>query len=89
MWLCRCYRYNASEYRERVTTGEGSSAVDPPLKRRKTSDHPFLEYLERNRYTSPEVGEGGSMPVEDEYLHWIVHCESGDGSVNDPLAYWH
>ncbi|KAF5232689.1 hypothetical protein FANTH_12860, partial [Fusarium anthophilum] len=40
-------------------------------------------------YTAPEAGHDGLTPGEDEYLHWITHCESGDGSINDPLAYWH
>lgn len=77
------------EYREAALLGEEPLAAEPALKQRKTSDNPFQEYLKRNRYTSPEAGQDGLMPVEDEYLHWITHCESGDGSINDPLAYWH
>ncbi|KAK2469374.1 hypothetical protein H9L39_19091 [Fusarium oxysporum f. sp. albedinis] len=77
------------EYREATLPGQEPSAVEPVAKQRKTSDNPFQEYLKRNRYTAPEAGHDGLTPGEDEYLHWITHCESGDGSINDPLAYWH
>uniref|UniRef100_A0A0D2YIF5 HAT C-terminal dimerisation domain-containing protein n=1 Tax=Fusarium oxysporum (strain Fo5176) TaxID=660025 RepID=A0A0D2YIF5_FUSOF len=77
------------EYREATLPGQEPSAVEPVPKQRKTSDNPFREYLKRNRYTAPEAGHDGLAPGEDEYLHWITHCESGDGSINDPLAYWH
>ncbi|KAG7414965.1 hypothetical protein Forpi1262_v016895 [Fusarium oxysporum f. sp. raphani] len=77
------------EYREAALPGQEPPAVEPVPKQRKTSDNPFQEYLKRNRYTAPEAGHGGLAPGEDEYLHWITHCESGDGSINDPLAYWH
>ncbi|KAG7403263.1 putative AC9 transposase [Fusarium oxysporum f. sp. rapae] len=77
------------EYREATLPGQEPSAVEPVPKQRKTSDNPFQEYLKRNRYTAPEAGHDGLTPGEDEYLHWITHCESGDGSINDPLAYWH
>ncbi|RYC77347.1 hypothetical protein BFJ63_vAg19779, partial [Fusarium oxysporum f. sp. narcissi] len=77
------------EYREAALPGQEPSAVEPVPKQRKTSDNPFQEYLKRNRYTAPEAGHDGLTLGEDEYLHWITHCESGDGSINDPLAYWH
>jgi hypothetical protein len=77
------------EYREATLPGEEPSAIEPIVKRQKTSDNPFQEYLKRNRYTSPEAGQNGLTPVEDEYLHWITFSESGDGSIEDPLAYWH
>ncbi|PNP52918.1 hypothetical protein FNYG_15795 [Fusarium nygamai] len=77
------------EYREAALPGQEPPAVEPVPKQRKTSDNPFQEYLKRNRYTAPEAGRGGLTPGEDEYLHWITHCESGDGSIDDPLAYWH
>ncbi|KAG7435391.1 hypothetical protein Forpi1262_v002027 [Fusarium oxysporum f. sp. raphani] len=75
------------EYREAALPGQGPPSVEPVPKQRKTSDNPFQEYLKRNRYTAPEAGHDGLTPGEDEYLHWITHCESGDGSIDDPLAY--
>ncbi|KAJ6436908.1 P-loop containing nucleoside triphosphate hydrolase protein [Purpureocillium lavendulum] len=80
------------EYRGDTLPGEESeepSAAEPAFKHRKSSDNPFQDYLRRNRYTAPDTGRDGLTPGEDEYLHWITHCETGDSSVDDPLTYWH
>lgn len=77
------------EYREASLPGQEPPAVEPVPKQRKTWDNPFQEYFKRNRYIAPEADHDGLTPGEDEYLHWIAHCESGDGSIDDPLAYWH
>ncbi|KFA68929.1 hypothetical protein S40285_05419 [Stachybotrys chlorohalonatus IBT 40285] len=58
-------------------------------KKQKTLDNPFQEYLQRNHYIVPEAGHNGLMPGKDEYLHWVMYYKSGDGSIDDPLAYWH
>ena len=75
------------EYREATLPGESLSAVEPVPKKQKTSDNPFQEYLQRNRYIAPEAGHDGLTPGEDEYLHWVTHCESSNSSIDDPLAY--
>ncbi|EXK24755.1 hypothetical protein FOMG_18537 [Fusarium oxysporum f. sp. melonis 26406] len=66
------------EYREASLPGQEPPAFEPVPKQRKTSDKPFQEYLRQNHYTAPEEGHDGLTPGEDEYLHWITHCESGD-----------
>ncbi|KFA68036.1 hypothetical protein S40285_09016 [Stachybotrys chlorohalonatus IBT 40285] len=77
------------EYQEATLPRESLSAIEPVPKKQKTSDNPFQEYLQRNRYIAPEAGHDGLMLGKDEYLHWVTHCESSNSSIDDPLAYWH
>ena len=48
-----------------------------------------LRTIRSKNTLNEEASQDGLTPGEDEYLHWITHCESGDGSIDDPLAYWH
>ncbi|KAM4068002.1 restless-like transposase [Hirsutella rhossiliensis] len=78
-----------AEYREVTLPDEVAPGTELVVKRRRLSGNPFQEFLERNRYAAPAADQDGLAPGQDEYLHWITHCEAGDGSVDDPIAYWH